>query len=245
MKYNYLLFIEYKGTDFCGWQKQPGKRTVQSEIEKASEKVFGKKAEIAGASRTDAGVHASYQAANLISVHKFDPYKLPLALNSFLPQDITITKSKRVEDTHIARYCAKEKLYEYRIWNHSSRPVLEKDYVWHVPQFLDISLMKKAAQSLIGRHDFASFSSSKGVQKNRIVHLNKISIKRFGNEVRLEFRADRFLFHMIRNLIGTFVDIGNGKTTKKTVSGILQSKNRIFAGRTAPSSGLILKKIYF
>jgi tRNA pseudouridine38-40 synthase len=242
-KTNYLLFIEYKGTKFYGWQKQPSKRTVQQEIEKAAQKVLGETIEPVGASRTDSGVHAKHQIVNLLASRHIPPIRLMLALNGVLPSDISVFKIRTVKKGVLARHISKEKTYEYRIWNKPHRPAIEEEFVWHIPGKLDVEAIRAASRPLIGRHDFTSFCAVKGTQKNKTVDLREISVRKRANEVVMRFTADRFLCHMIRNIVGTLIEAGKRKIGAEDIKRILDKKDRACAGMAAPANGLTLKNI--
>ncbi len=243
-KANYLLLIEYDGTGFAGWQRQPRCRTIQAEIEAASRKLFKGDVMLTGTGRTDAGVHALQQAANLLAMHSLEPRRLRLGLNALLPEDIAIISVKKEALSFHSRYAAKGKVYEYRIWNHQFRTVWYK-HAWHVPFPLDIAAMRKAASYCIGVQDFKAFHAAGGTQENTVVSMQDIRIRRHQGALIITFKADRFLYKMIRNIVGTLVEVGKGKITSERFKEVLKRKDRRFAGRTAPPHGLFLKKVFF
>lgn len=244
MSNNYLLIIEYDGTRYGGWQKQPGIVTIQGEIESAAIKVLGSPVKLTAAGRTDKGVHALCQAANLTASRQLDPSSLCSALNSFISNDIAIKSVKPVPVDFNARFSAKKKVYQYRIWNNFRRSAW-KMHSWHVEYPLNVTLMRRASKELLGKHDFSAFEARGSTQQSKIVRLDKITIKKAGGEILLNFEADRFLYKMVRNITGTLVEAGLGRIDCASIKGILEGKKRKFAGRTAPSHGLFLKKVIF
>jgi tRNA pseudouridine38-40 synthase len=241
----FLLIVEYDGTAFSGWQRQPGRRTVQEDIETAGRSILGYSIRITGAGRTDKGVHALAQAASFRSDAKISPTRLRAAFNAVLPKDISISRIKRVPDTFNARFAAKHKIYRYRIWNQVYRSVWSKNYAWHIFRPLDIKAMRCAAALLLGRHDFKAFSAAHGGQKDTWVNLRRVSIGRHNGFIVVEFEADRFLYKMIRNIVGTLVGVGRKKVAPMDVARILRQGDRRQAGQTAPAQGLFMKKVLF
>lgn len=244
-KYNYLLFFEYDGRNYCGWQKQPNLKTVQGEIEKAARKVLGRSVKLIGASRTDSGVHALVQAANLLCNKEMAPERLCNALNASISRDVAVFKGKRIRVDFSARYRAKRKIYAYKIWNNPIRSVFAHGKSWHIREPLNINLMLRAAKYLTGKHNFSAFAASGGSQTDKNIDLQDVRIFKKDGYLTLTFKADRFLYHMVRNLVGTLVDVGRGKVRPGYVKKILVSRNRNMAGRTAPAYGLYLKKVIF
>jgi tRNA pseudouridine38-40 synthase len=245
MSPNYRLIFEYKGSDFSGSQKQPGLRTVQGELEKAAKKFLREPVKVVLAGRTDKGVHALAQAANLSSPNKIDTKRLILAFNSILDDDISVNSIKPASDDFNARYDALEKVYEYRVWNNPFRTVWGKKYSWHIAKPLDLRAMKKAASYLPGTRDFSGFEASGSTQKNKTVDLRAAEIKKKGGFIFFEFRADRFLYKMIRNIVGTIVEAGRGNIEPEHILKILNDRDRQLSGPTAPAQGLFLKRIIY
>lgn len=240
---NYLLVIEYDGTEFSGWQKQPGTRTVQEEIERSAAKILGVPVRVTGSGRTDKGVHAAGQAANLSSDTAIAPARLHSALNALLPSDISIVSVRRVPEGFNARYAAVKKIYEYRIWNTAARSVWAAPCSWHIRSPLDLEAMQKAARKLLGRHDFSAFDVAGGTQQNKIVRMGKIAVRRRNGYVVCTLEADRFLYKMVRSIVGTLVEAGRGERTPGNIRDTLASRDRRRAGRTAPAQGLFLKRV--
>jgi len=243
---NYLLFIEYDGSGFSGWQKQPGARTVQKDIDSALSRLGIKNANITAAGRTDRGVHALKQAVSL-AIHKTLPagFDLGYFLNSVLPEDISVISVERKKAGFNARYKAKLKVYRYEIWNSPWRSVWRGKNAWHVPKPLNTACMAKASRYLTGRHDFSAFDASGSTQDNKTALIKKISIKRVRGKITLRFTGDRFLYKMVRNIVGTLVQAGLGKIRPEQIKDILLSRDRNNAGQTAPAEGLFMEEIIF
>lgn len=260
---NIKLTLQYDGTNFCGFELQPGKRSIRGEIEKALFKLFKTHIKIISASRTDAGVHALEQVVNFYLEHPIPTSKILAALNSVLPEEIKVKNVKRVKTGFNARYHAKYKEYEYLIFNGRSLPPFYRKFVWHVKPKLDLAAMRKAARILRGKHDFSSFCtrlrfSSYGGEaagsddKNFVRTMYKITIRkrRIGlwdgcklEVVSCKFVGDGFLYRMVRNMVGTLVEVGLGKLPPEEIRKILAARDRRLAGRTAPASGLCLVRL--
>jgi tRNA pseudouridine38-40 synthase len=241
----FLLFIEYNGTGFSGWQVQPGFRTVQAELEAALKKLFKKPVTVSVTGRTDAGVHAQMQAASFTTSTCIPALNIQQALNGVLPQDISIKSVRRVKNGFNARYDATKKVYQYHIWNRPYRSVWQGANAWHVWQPLNVPLMRKAAKTLCGKHDFSSFDAKNSVIRDKVATILSIKISSVAGKVTITFTGERFLYKMVRNMVGTLVDVGLGKTDPAKIAAILGSKRRSLAGPTAPANGLFLKGISF
>lgn len=243
MQKNIKLKIEYDGTNFSGWQIQPKKRTVQEEIEKKLEKILGSKTKLIGAGRTDAGVHALGQVANFKTTSKLKTDEIKNALNSLLPDDIVIKEMKEVDLNFDARYSAKSKVYQYRIY--LCKTTLHKNYVWEVEYNLRIKKMREATEMIIGEHDFSAFCVAKSSKENNYCKVIKALWKKTKKELLFEIEADRFLHSMVRTLVGTLVDVGRGYFSGSDFKKILESKDRKKAGMNAPAKGLCLVRINY
>ncbi|MHB9155409.1 MAG: tRNA pseudouridine(38-40) synthase TruA, partial [Endomicrobiales bacterium] len=224
---------------------QPGVSTVQGELEAAAEKVLGVRPKFTAAGRTDAGVHARGQAASFALDRQISVSRFPLALNAVLPDTIAVRSMKKARDGFNARFDAREKIYEYQIWNQRLRSVAAARNAWHVPRPLDIKAMRMACRHLAGKHDFSAFDASGGTQPNKTARLGKTGIKRSRGYVVLTFQADRFLYKMVRTMTGMLAEVGLGKRSPESVKNFLKSRTRTSAGRTAPANGLSLKKVIF
>ena len=248
----YKLTIEYKGTDYYGWQYQPNLPTIQGEIEKAIHKFCGQEITLNCAGRTDAGVHARGQIAHmdLDGLKKpMQPFEIVKAINAHLrPQPIAVLGAEIAADDFNARFAAKNKLYVYRIINRQPFLTFDQDLAWHIKRPLDTNAMQQAAQHLLGQHDFSSFRDAECQAKNPIRTLDRIDVQSFetaqGNkEIFIEVEAMSFLHHMVRNITGTLAQIGEGKRKPEDIIDILKAKNRSAAGPTAPADGLYLVRI--
>ena len=246
--------VQYDGSGFSGYELQPGKRAVRSEIEAALQKLFQEKTKLVSASRTDAGVHALGQVVNFSIKNNIQPSKIAPALNSVLPEDIRIIAAEVVGPEFNARYAAKKKEYEYLICNGPNCPPHLRRIVWLVKPPLDLGAMKQAAKLLVGRHDFASFCAAHSDDTDfvRTIHSFVISHSSLviwsGSSfpvIRLRVVGNGFLYKMVRNMVGTLVEVGLGKIKAADVKNILKAKDRKLAGRTAPAQGLSLVKISF
>lgn len=239
---NILLELEYDGTEFSGWQYQPGKRTVQAEIENALNKIFNNqlKGHIIGASRTDAGVSAEGQIANFYCSSKISTERLQRSLNSILPDDIYVKQVLEVPKDFNARYDSKSKIYEYRILLGNSP--LRRRFVWEFGYRLNIKAMRRASKLFLGKNDYSKFCESK--EPDRIVNVKYIKLQKRGDELVFNIKANRFLFKMVRRIVGALVDFGRGMITEADIKNALLGKpHKPFI--TAPAQGLILKKVSF
>jgi tRNA pseudouridine38-40 synthase len=239
------LILEYDGTDFSGWQIQPGRRTVQGELERTLAKLLGEKVAVIGSGRTDAGVHARGQVASFQTASQRSPEVILRALNAGGDRDIVVREVVDLgegSEFH-ARFSAKSRIYEYRIIQ--GRSPLRRRYAWEVTYSLDVARMKQAAKCLVGKRDFTSFSSARAEAKTRICIVKNAgwNEKREGLVFRIE--ADRFLQAMVRSLVGTMVDIGRGRFKPNEMRRILMARDRSLAGKTAPAHGLCLVQVNY
>ncbi len=235
-----VLWIEYEGTNFHGWQTQPGQRTVQSEIEGALAKMCGEPIRVIGSGRTDAGVHAWGQVAHFCTRSAIEPYKVRIGLNTMMDRDISIFDCRETASGFHAQFDAVRKTYRYRILNRRSPSAIRRSYTWHVRKRLDVGAMCLAAEILEGEHDFASFCREKGRPENTVRRLERLNVDRVGDEVIIEATAEGFLRHMVRNLTGVLVEVGHGGRKAESVREVLAGKSRTLAGVNAPPQGLAL-----
>lgn len=242
---NIKIIIEFDGSNFCGWQKQPKGRTVQQTIEKAISKATNEDVEINGSSRTDAGVHAKGLVANFFTNSTIPGDKFREAINSRLPEDVSIVKSEEVDENFHARYSSKGKTYSYTIINRYERLSLGHQYLYHYRYQLDIEKMKKACQYFIGKHDFSAFMSPGSSIKTTVRTISDIHIEQKGNKIVVYVTGDGFLYNMVRIIVGTLLKIGNGKLEPEDIPEIIKEKNRKRAGMCVPPNGLILEKVFY
>lgn len=241
---NLKLTIQYDGTKYCGWQKQPNSSGIQGTIEYAIYEITREKVNIIGSGRTDAGVHALGQVANFKTNSNIPAARIPDALNAKLPKDISIIDCQEVSDDFHSRYSATGKIYRYLIYNKPYRSPLYKDISYHVRYDLDIQKMRVEAQSLLGTHEFKGFMSSGSSVKDTVRTIHNISIEESGDLIVLQVEGNGFLYNMVRILVGTLVDIGRGRIDKP-LEEIIASQDRGEAGHTAPAHGLFLKKVHY
>ncbi|MEE2789613.1 MAG: tRNA pseudouridine(38-40) synthase TruA [Myxococcota bacterium] len=238
--------VEYDGTHYHGWQSQPGVMpTLQGTIEDALSTFFGRVTAIQGASRTDAGVHALDQVAATTIEHPISTTGFVKAINHRLPPDISIRSAQEVELTFNPRFENHGKMYCYKIYEGKiRRPLLDRTH-WRIPWLLDIDAIGEASLALQGTHDFASFVASDGQHKTTQRTIEDITWTRVNSSQHLmTIRGTAFLKHMVRNIVGTLVDIGRGHRPPASIPAILDACQRSAAGPTAPSSGLVLQRVY-
>jgi tRNA pseudouridine38-40 synthase len=237
------LILEYDGTAYAGWQRQPDRPTIQEAVEDAIKGVTQTKASVIGAGRTDAGVHAIGQVASFRIDRTMTPREWTRALNAHLPETIVVQSAAIMPDTFHARYSAKGKLYEYRLLNRDERPAVDRQYCWHIYKPLNDDVMNQAAMFLIGSHDFSSFQTQPTENDDPICHLQRLAVFREGDRLRIETYADRFLKQMVRSIVGTLVEIGLNKRPPNSLEAILHARDRSAAGKTAPPQGLFLMRV--
>ena len=237
-----LLKIRYDGRAFYGWQKQPNKRTVQGEIEKAIEKLTGEEVEIFGSGRTDRGVHALDQSAHFDLVQNIPVSKIPQALNNLLPNDISISKAKNVKPDFNARFDIKSKTYLYQVYNNKKKDAIVSNQSAFVNYDLDLGKIQKCAELLIGKHNFRGFccADTKVTDFNREIY--DIKIGRKNKFLTFEITGNGFLYNMVRIIVGTLIDVGRGALSEVDVKEVLKTGDRSFAGKTMPAEGLFLAK---
>ena len=243
---NFKIIIEYDGTRYHGWQRQKEDATIQGEIEKALWIMTRKRVTLNGSGRTDAGVHALGQAANFRCDTDLAPGIFQKGLNSLLPEDIVIRECRQVDDAFHARYDVKSKIYHYKIYNHPVPAAINRLYVWSIRKQLDTEAMRFATSHIVGSHDFKAFEGAGSPRTHTTRHVMAADLVESDNRL-LSFRieADGFLRFMVRNIIGTLVDVGRGKTLPAEFEQILKSRDRTRAGATAPAQGLFLMEVKY
>lgn len=240
------LVIAYDGTDYLGWQIQPGGVTLQGTLEEKLALITGEKVRVTASGRTDAGVHAIGQVAHFKTGSSLDVRSIQKALNSLLPADLVVRKVAEMEDGFHARKHVKSKVYEYRILNRDLRSPFHRRFAWHIPQKLDLEAMERATQHLLGEHDFSAFRSVGSPTRTAVRRVLRADWRK-GREglLRFEVEATGFLKQMVRAIVGTLVEVGKGKMTPDDMAKVLQSKDRKQAGPTAPARGLFLNKVAY
>lgn len=243
------LTIAYNGIPYNGWQNQTIGLGVQQKVEEALSKLFSGRVVVHGASRTDAGVHAVGMAAHIELDKerlKMPVGKLPLALNAHLPEDIRIIAARRVPPGFHARFSASGKQYRYQVWNHFAAHPLLLRQSWHVPGKLDFDRMREAASCLLGEHDFKSFAANRDYPyKDTIRTLTRCDIKRQGHLFTFFIEGDGFLYRMCRGIVGTLIQVGQGRFQPSQVAAMLAAKDRRLAGMSAPAHGLCLWRVFY
>ena len=237
----------YDGTDFDGWQRQPGGRAVQNHLEAALSQIFARPIQIQGSGRTDAGVHAHGQCFHFDAEWTHDSVKLVRALHSILPTSIRIDSIRKVSKDFHARFSVTGKRYVYRYYLGRAAPV-EDRYVWACRDLpLNVPMMQTAADVLVGKHDFTAYSASHGkdCDPNPLKTVQTVELKQRGKHIRLEVEGTGFLYRMVRSFAGALYSVGRGRLTVGDIAEILESKQRTHRIVTAPAKGLFLDKVFY
>jgi len=243
----FKLTLTYRGSDFYGWQRQDPNPTVQLALETALKKIFGKSLHVAGSGRTDRGVHALGQVASCQLPATHPPATLLRALNFHLPPGVRVLSVQKAAAKFHARFSAKDKTYLYRIANEPFLHPMEIGRAWHVPRPLNLKAVRQAARLFVGKHDFASFTSNPGYERESTIRrLRSIRITRKpGSVLELAFDGDGFLYRMVRNLVGALVKVGHDRLKVSDLKKILAARSRSTAPPTAPAEGLYLLKVRY
>ena len=245
-KQNYKVVLEYDGTNFRGWQVQPGERTVQQTVEETLWRIFGEKFRVYASGRTDTGVHALRQVVNFFATKKTAPEQLLANLNELLPEDVRALEVQQVAPDFHARYSAISKTYRYTILRkkrprHGRRTDV---YYWAGP--LDIEKMRRAASLLVGTHNFASFGNNpRHPVKERIKTIEELDIEEQGDYIHMTIKGSGFLYKMARSIVGTLIWVGTGKITPEQIENIIAARDRTKAGPVAAASGLCLVEVEY
>ncbi len=249
---NIKLTLEYDGSGFFGFQKQPGRATLQEAVEKALSSFFDAKVKIAAASgRTDAGVHALEQVVNFKTASTRELRLIQKGLNALLPESVSVRKIEEAPAEFHARYSVKLKTYEYHVWNDPVRSPLFGLRAFHVPGPLDVGRMRRAAGILKGRHDFRSFCDAgsgalaDSSRRGTVRTVKRLEVKRQGGLITLTVEADGFLYHMVRNIAGVLIAAGRGRLALKKIRDILNARDRRAAPQGAPARGLVLARVRY
>ena len=243
---HYAFRVAYDGTRYEGWQRQARTdATIQGKLEKALMMLSGESVQVIGAGRTDAGVHAQGQYADVHIPLALSPDKLEETLNDFLPDDIAVSAMRIASDRFHSRFSAKEKWYRYRIRAGAKKDVFARRYIWQLGEPLDADAMRRAARDLEGTHDFTSFCGNKHFKKSPIRAIKKIVITEENGELILDFYGNGFLQNMVRIMTGTLVEVGEGKRSASDIPAVLEAKDRSRAGFTAPALGLCLMDVMY
>ncbi len=244
---NIRLTLQYEGTNYHGWQRQKDEITIQSLIEDKLSIMTGKPVTVHASGRTDSGVHALYQVCNFFSETGITPESIKNGLNSLLPNDIYVKKSEYAEPDFHSRYSAKSKSYEYRILNSRDIDIFSSRYVWHIKEDLNFQEMRKCLPFIIGKHDFTTFRSTGTSNVNPVREMLRAELSELNEAgtATFYFEAEGFLKHMVRNIVGTIIDVGKGRKTSHDFMEILESKDRKRAGLKAPPQGLFLTMVTY
>lgn len=240
------LTISYQGTAYCGWQVQTNGPSIQAWLEKAILQVTEQEVRVIGSGRTDSGVHAIAQVASCSLETTIPNERLVMALNAHLPDDIRVHQIDDVPDDFHAIYWAKKKRYRYVWQDQRIGNVFRRDYTWQVFKPIDAELMHRAAQSLVGEHDFASFQAAGSERATTVRTVFELTVRRsdyFPDEVEMEIEANGFLYNMVRNIAGTLVEVGQGTRPESWPIDVLAALDRKIAGMTAPPQGLYLVSV--
>lgn len=238
---NFRMTLCYDGSRYNGWQRQGNTHnTIQEKLETALGAILEQPVEVAGSGRTDAGVHARAQTASFRAKTSLTADALLEALRAKLPGDIGVLDLTEAPPRFHARLSCVGKTYVYRVWNSTMPNVFERKYVFALTQTLDLAAMQRAAGALCGTHDYTSFCANRRMKKSAVRTVERIDVARAGEEVRLTFSGDGFLYHMVRILTGTLLEVGLGERDAAEMTQILEARDRTAAGKTAPAQGLIL-----
>ncbi|HWX19779.1 MAG TPA: tRNA pseudouridine(38-40) synthase TruA [Candidatus Binatia bacterium] len=245
----FKLTISYDGTGYEGWQVQKIGTGVQQKVEEALAKLFPSRPRLHSSSRTDTGVHALGMVAHFEVPRpesRMTPRKLALALNAWLPEDVRVFSAARARKDFHARFDATGKQYRYFVWNHTAMNPLLRHTAWQVPRPLDVAAMRRAAPLFAGKHDFQSFAASSGYARESTVRtLSRFDLKRNGPLLTFIIEGDGFLYKMCRGIVGTLVQVGQGKIPAQAIKPMLARKDRRAAGMSAPAHGLVLWKVFY
>jgi tRNA pseudouridine38-40 synthase len=247
MEKNIKLVLEYDGTRYHGWQAQAGsgRPTIQETVELAISRLAREDVKIFSSGRTDSGVHALGHIANFHTTSSIPPAAWAPALNHQLPRDIRVLTSEEAAADFHARYSARGKIYMYRILNRREPTALYRDYAWHVNLRLKLRPMREAAAVMVGTHDFSAFRASRCAAKSPVRTVTRVDVKKTGDFVEIWVEAESFLQYMVRNIVGTLVEVGLGRYRPGDVEQMLASCNRSESGRTAPAHGLYLVSVQY
>ncbi len=243
---NFKLTLCYDGGRYDGWQRQGNSdNTIQGKLETLLSRLLAQNVEVAGSGRTDAGVHALAQVCSFRAETDGDCAALLAQIRRYLPEDIGAIALEEAPPRFHARLSCREKTYVYRIWNSDEPNVFERKWMLSAPQPLDLEAMRRAAEALVGEHDFSAFCANRHMKKTAVRNLKAAEITRMGGEIRIALTADGFLYHMVRIIVGTLLEIGEGKRAAEDVAAVLSSGDRMEAGPTAPAQGLTLWSVKY
>ncbi|NCC42956.1 MAG: tRNA pseudouridine(38-40) synthase TruA [Clostridia bacterium] len=238
--------MEYDGTRYDGWQRQTKtEQTIQGKIEKVLSRMCDREIEIDGAGRTDAGVHAKAQTASVSLSSKFQAEEILQYLNQYLPEDIGVSMVQRVPDRFHARLWATGKCYSYRIGTDCYKSVFDRKYRYALGESLDVDAMRRAAQDLMGTHDFKAFCGNPKMKKSTVRTITEIMIEEGPHEIKIVYKGNGFLQYMVRILTGTLIEVGLHQRPAESMPQLIEGMERRYAGATAPAMGLCLEEVFY
>lgn len=238
------LLLAYEGTRYCGWQLQPNGLSLQQVLEDAFRRLTGQSTRMLAAARTDSGVHAAGQVVAFDNPSRHGPRVLREGLNFHLPPDVVVLAAEEAEPDFDPRRQAVGKHYRYLIWNERVRPVFERQYMYHFKARLDLSPMQQAASAIVGEHDFSAFRAADDESVNPVRRIDRCRWSRQAERWQCDIFGRGFLKQMVRNLVGTMVEIGRGRWPAECMTELLSCRDRRRAGPAAPACGLCLVKVY-
>ena len=242
---NIKLTVEYDGTNYHGWQIQPGSETIQAVLERAVSTFLGTPTRVTGSGRTDAGVHALGQVVSFFTEKEYQPHRIRRALNALTPADITIKEVEIVADSFDPRRDARSRVYEYHILNRPTPSPFVIKRAWHVHEPLNVEAMREAIPCLVGEHDFSSFRAAGCDAAHPIRKVYHTTLEQRGELLVYSVEATAFLRHMVRNIVGTLVEVGRGERTPESFQELLELRDRTKAGETAPAHWLYLMEVKY
>lgn len=243
---NIKVILQYEGTRYQGWQRQESTgNTIQGKLEALLTKMCGKKVEVDGSGRTDAGVHAYGQVANFHIDTDMSPEEIMDYMNTYLPEDIAVIAIAQMPERFHSRLNAKGKTYQYRVLNSEIPHIFDRRYVYELPGELDVDAMRQAAQLLCGTHDYRAFTSNKRSKKSTVRTVEAIEIERVGDEIRFTFSGNGFLYHMVRIMMGTLLEVGLHERDAEQMQKLLTDGTREDAGMLVPAKGLTLVEVRY
>lgn len=246
MMRNIRIKVTYEGTRYQGWQKQESSdNTIQGKLERLLSRMCEEEITVQGSGRTDAGVHALGQIVNFHTSATMSLQDMLQYMNQYLPEDIAVVEIDEVSERFHSRLNAKGKRYSYRVWNSNIPNVFWRRFTHTVEENLDLEEMKVAASYLLGEHDFKSFTSTKKGKKSTVRRIDSIEIVKDGDMITFTFTGNGFLYHMIRILVGTLLEVGRGVRSAESIPAVLESKNRENAGELVPGKGLVLEDVFY
>ncbi len=243
--FRYKLVIAYNGTHYCGWQIQPNGISIQSLIENALKTLLKEPLFIVGAGRTDAGVHALGQVAHFDSSTELDTFRILGQLNGILPPDIRIKVLQQVDTNFHARFSSQGKEYHYHLWLEKTADPFLAPYRYHPRFLISLPLLQEAAQQFVGTHDYTTFTNTGGASTTYIRTIQRLDIVPQEGGVRLEFEGPGFLYKMVRNIVGTLLEVASAKRSLEEVNALFEAKDRRQAASAVPARGLFLVRVHY